>query len=193
MDAKEGRQLLRMLRQVVARLEQISIEPGGGPACKTCGFNLRCVHCMGSEGGRKQNQMYDKPTKSKWGRKGGRPPKKKVIVDLTTGAVVPLTPKSTPTAAAPPIPADSNPQSQESGIDPAKFYKADEVALLIGVHLDTMRHWRTAKRGPRYHKFDGHFIRYSGKDLLEWLSRSRHYALTEELDSDGARKAEPNL
>ena len=89
MDTKEHRELLRLLRQVVTWLEQVSIGTGVGSVCRICGSNLRCVHCMGSEGGRKQNEMYDKQTKRKWGKKGGRPSKKKLTVDSITGGSVP--------------------------------------------------------------------------------------------------------
>ena len=187
MHAKERLELLGMLRQVVTRLEQgLIVEPSVGPICETCGHELGCLHCAGSKGGRRQSQLYSKKQKREWGKTGGRGRKKERIVDSITGAAVPLTTKPSATAAV-------ILSSHESAIDSAKFYRPAEVAPLLGVSSNTLRHWRTAKRGPAYHKLDGHFVGYSGKDILDWLARSRQSALTGELASDGARKAERNL
>jgi len=167
MHAKERHELLEMLRQVVSRLEQgFAIQPSTAPVCEACGSNLRCVHCMGSEGGRKLSQTTDKETRRNWGKKGGRPRRQKAVPDSLKGTALPSTMKPSATI----IPSAPSP---EFGIDPAKFYRPEEAAPLLGVTLNTMRHWRTKKRGPAYLKLDGHFVRYSGKDLLEWLSRSR--------------------
>ncbi len=191
MHAKERLELLGMLRQVVTRLEQgLIVEPSVGPVCEICGHALSCSHCAGSKGGRRQSQLYSKKQKSEWGKTGGRGRKKERIVDSITGAAVPLTTK--PSALPPVIPS-----SHESVIDSAKFYRPAEVAPLLGVSLNTLRHWRTTKRGPEFYKFEG-FVRCSGKDLVNWLSRSRHSALTAEFDPDvpgapaGVDNAGPN-
>jgi hypothetical protein len=192
MYAKERLELLGMLRQVVTRLEQgLTVESSVSPVCETCGHTLSCLRCAGRKGWARQKGKVSHEQHQTWGKLGGRPRKRNaMIVDSVTGAAVPLTTKASAHVAA--IQADA-PPPHESVIDPVKYYRPEEAAPLLGVRLNTMRHWRTAKRGPAYHKLDGHFVRYSGKDLLDWLSGSRHSALTQESDSDGARKAEPNL
>jgi hypothetical protein len=146
MHPKERLELLGMLRQVVTRLEQgLIVEPTVGPVCETCGHPLCCSHCAGSKGGRRQSQLYSKEQKSAWGRTGGRGRKKIRIVDSITGAAVPLTTK-------PSAPAAVVASSHESVIDSAKFYRPAEVAPLLGVSLNTLRHWRTTRRGPEFRK-----------------------------------------
>lgn len=46
-----------------------------------------------------------------------------------------------------------------------------ETAELLGVTLNTLRAWRSNKKGPTYVRLDGFFIRYSPSDLQNWLER----------------------
>ena len=53
-----------------------------------------------------------------------------------------------------------------------KFYSTDDPALLAIAPRATWTTWRCRGKGPPFHKY-GRRILYLGKDLTEWLKRSR--------------------
>ena len=118
MDTKE--QLLEV-RDIARRLESILLELEPQPVCSVCGQALICAHCEGRKGGCKASQMSTSEQRQENGRKGGRPRKQKVIVDPVTSASVPGT--------FSPVPKAQSANSPDYlSIEPAKYYKTEEVA-----------------------------------------------------------------
>jgi hypothetical protein len=52
-----------------------------------------------------------------------------------------------------------------------KLLSPEQVAEILGKNPDTLRRWRKRGIGPRYFVLDGHTVRYSVKDLEEYLSQ----------------------
>ncbi len=48
----------------------------------------------------------------------------------------------------------------------------NEVAVLIGFAVQSLRNWRFLGRGPSYVK-RGRSVRYRLKDVLEWMETNR--------------------
>lgn len=48
-----------------------------------------------------------------------------------------------------------------------RFLTESDVAELTKISLGTLRRWRLARKGPKFHKF-GSLVRYEESDLEEW-------------------------
>jgi excisionase family DNA binding protein len=48
-----------------------------------------------------------------------------------------------------------------------RFLTENDVAELTKISLGTLRRWRLARKGPKFHKF-GSLVRYEESDLEEW-------------------------
>jgi predicted DNA-binding transcriptional regulator AlpA len=53
-----------------------------------------------------------------------------------------------------------------------RFVEERAVAELLGVSVALLRKWRLFRNGPPYHKV-GRLVRYSSKEVLEWLHSRR--------------------
>lgn len=60
-------------------------------------------------------------------------------------------------------------------LDPAAWYTTEEVAALLKVDASSLRRWRTgqAPQGPPFVAISDRVIRYSGADVMEYLSSRR--------------------
>lgn len=67
-------------------------------------------------------------------------------------------------------------QNPSSGIQPLLSTLA--LAKLVGVTVDTVKHWRVAGRGPKFVRIS-RTIRYTPQDVAEWLEANRHESTEE--------------
>lgn len=51
-----------------------------------------------------------------------------------------------------------------------KLITPEQLAIWLGLSLNTVNQWRYLKRGPRFLKI-GKNVRYSEEDVLEWLDQ----------------------
>ena len=62
-----------------------------------------------------------------------------------------------------------------TALDPTAMYTTEEVAALLKVDASSLRRWRTSPvpQGPPFVAISERVIRYSGADVMEYLSSRR--------------------
>lgn len=53
-----------------------------------------------------------------------------------------------------------------------ELFKDYEAAKILGLSVHTLRHWRLSKIGPRFNHYNKNSIRYTGKQLREYMEKS---------------------
>jgi hypothetical protein len=53
-----------------------------------------------------------------------------------------------------------------------KLLNEDETAAVLGIPVRTLAYYRQVKKGPVYHKVEGH-VRYALQDLKAYLEKVR--------------------
>lgn len=52
----------------------------------------------------------------------------------------------------------------------ARLLSTAEAADLLGIHQNTLRLWRSKKRGPAYVKFSQTEVKYDIRDIEQWIA-----------------------
>lgn len=50
-----------------------------------------------------------------------------------------------------------------------KIYTTETLAELLGVKPKTIQQWRHQGKGPKYYEPEKYVVRYTEKDVMEWL------------------------
>lgn len=62
-------------------------------------------------------------------------------------------------------------EADASMIDPGDiFYTQEQVSIMLGVATRTLKRWRLAGDGPRWHQYNHKTVRYRRRDVEEWLA-----------------------